>query len=140
MDNGKIRYAHKEHLIESDAEIVDRANPERTDIPHEPGNHLIQDIKVTQNAIHDLHDKRAVTPVEGLSELVKRMLRFTLSVKNIGKACNRRNPRFCHAIAGRDFAATKGSPVKRQEMSKRFCAKILIIYNMSHGIAMKFLT
>ena len=92
MDYGKIRDAHKEHLIKGDAKIIDGANPEGFDVLHKHGDDPVKEIKVTQDAVHNLHDKCTVTPVKGLSELVKRMLRFTLLIQDIGEACNGRNP------------------------------------------------
>ena len=137
MNHGKVWYAHKEHLIESDAEIIDRVNPEGTDILDKHGDDPVQDIKATQDAVHYLHDKCAVAPVKGLSELIKGMFRFTLLFQDIVKARNGRNPRFCHAVAGCDRAEVNDSPVKEQVKSKRWCKRIVIVFILSMELSMK---
>lgn len=92
MDHGKIRDAHKEDLIKGDAKIIDGANPKRIEILYEFGDNPVQAIKVTQDAIYDLHDKCAVTPIKSLSEMVKGMLRLALHVQDIVQTRNGRKP------------------------------------------------
>ena len=126
MNDGKIRDAHKEHLIESDAEIVNRINPERIDILDKHGDDPVQGIKVTQDTVHNLHDKSAVAPVKGLSELIEGMFRFTLFFQDIVKACNSGDSRFCHAVAGCDRAKVNGSPVKNPLKNRRRCKRMIV--------------
>jgi hypothetical protein len=137
MNHGKVRYAHKEHLIESNAKIIDCVYPERVDILDKHGDDPVQDIKVTQDAVDNLHDKCSVTPVKTLSKLIKGMFRFTLLFQDIVKARNGRNPRFCHAVAGCDRAEVNGSPVKKQVKSKRWCKRIVIVFILSMELSMK---
>lgn len=137
MDHGKIRNAHKEHLIKSDAEIVDRVNPERIDILDEHGNDPVQEIKMTQNTIYDLHDKCTVSPVKGLSKLVKGLLRFAFLFQDIVKACNGRKPRFCHAVARCGRAEVSGSLEKEQSAIKRLNKRIVIVFILRMELFMK---
>ena len=96
VNHGKIRHAHKEHLIESDAEIVNGTNPERARILDKLRYDPIKNIKITQNTIDDLHDKGPVTAIKGLGELVKGLFWFSFFLQDIAQAGNGRNSRLFH--------------------------------------------